>query len=235
MEKPLVVIENYTGLNNTPEKYERFRQMGHYRNLNTVWVTPTRGEIPARVIPSWMSVTGGFNSALVKIFSIRQEVGHAYNNALIQILTNPHLSKFPYMLTVEEDNMPPHDGFIKLLEGIQEYDAVSGLYWTKGEDGVPQIWGEPASPGTFVPQKPIPNSLQRTNGIGMGFAIWRLDMFRDKGFEFGNWFKTTASAEEGVMTQDLYFCKRAGELGYKFAVDTRVKVGHYAHDTGIIW
>lgn len=233
MEKPLVVVEDYTGKNNTPEKYKRFKEMGHYRNLNTVWITPTRGMIPARVIPSWMSLIGGFNAALVKIFSIRQEVAHAYNNAIIQVLTHPQLKDFPYILTVEEDNTPPQDGFIKLLEGIQEYDAVSGLYWTKGEDGVPQIWGDPASPNTFTPQKPIPGTLQRTNGIGMGFALWRTEMFRDKGFEFGNWFVSMAD-ERGAMTQDLYFCQKAGQLGYKFAVDTRVKVGHIDTD-GVIW
>lgn len=232
-EKPIVLIDNIEGKNNTPEKYQRFKEMGHYRNLNTVWITPTRGMIPAQVIPSWMGMMTGFNSAMCRIFSIRQEVGHAYNNAIVQVLTNPQLSAFPYILTVEEDNTPPMDGFIKLLEGIQEYDAVSGLYWTKGEDGVPQIWGDPAIKNNFAPQKPIPGGLQRANGIGMGFALFRTEMFRNPGFEFGNWFKTLAD-EKGVMTQDLYFCKRAGELGYKFAVDTRVKVGHLDSE-GVIW
>jgi hypothetical protein len=233
MEKPAIYIENYEGKNNTPEKYERFKQMGHYRNMNTVWLTPTRGLIPARVIPSWMGLVAGFNCAMVRIFIEKMEVGEAYNAGLVQILTNPFLRDFPYILTVEEDNTPPHDGFLKLLDGIQEYDAVSGLYWTKGEDGVPQIWGEPKSPNTYTPQKPIPNTLQRCNGIGMGFALWRTEMFKDSKFEFGHWFKTVG--DKGVMTQDLYFWQKASELGYKCAVDTRVKVGHYDHNSGIIW
>jgi hypothetical protein len=33
-----------------------------------------------------------------------------------------------------------------------------------------------------------------------------------------------------VFTQDLYFFNQALPLGYKFAVDTRVKVGHYDLD-----
>jgi hypothetical protein len=234
MEKPTVIIANFEGLNNTPAKYERYREMGHYRPLNTVWVTPTRGVVPAEVIPSWMGLIGGFNAALVKIFSCRQEVGHAYNNAILQVLSNEVLSKFPYILTVEEDNTPPPDGLIKLLESIQEYDGVSGLYWCKGEDAVPHIWGDPAQPFTYAPQKVIPNTLQKCNGISMGFSLYRTEMFKNPGFEFGNWFKTVSS-KEGAMTQDLYFCKRAAELGYKFAVDTRVKVGHLDVSTGIIW
>lgn len=234
MEKPTVVIENYEGKNNSPEKYQRYKEMGFYRNLNTVWITATRGVIPSRVVPSWMAVIGGFNAAMVRIFSERQEVGHAYNNAIVQILSNPQLANFPYILTVEEDNTPPHDGLLKLYESIQEYDGVSGLYWTKGEDGVPQIWGDPASPNTFSPQKPIPNTIQRCNGIAMGFSLYRTEIFRNPGFEFGAWFKTVSEGS-GVMTQDLYFCKKATELGYKFAVDTRVKVGHLDPASGVIW
>jgi len=221
-------------LNNTPEKYERYRELGHFRNLSTIWITPTRGMIPARVVPSWMSLIGGFNSALARVFCIRQEVGHAYNNAITQVLSTPGLKDFPYILTVEEDNTPPADGLIRLFESIQEYDAVSGLYWCKGEDGVPHIWGDPAKPFTYAPQKVIPNSLMRVNGISMGFALWRTEMFKDNRFEFGNWFKTCGE-KGGVMTQDLYFCKKAAELGYKFAVDTRVKVGHLDVPNDVIW
>lgn len=232
--KPQVIVEDFSGKNNTPEKYSRFKEMGLYRDLSTVWVTATRGTVPAKVVLSWMQVIGGFNSPLIRIFCVRQRVDHAYNTAFATILSDPILSKYPYILTVEEDNTPPSNGLIKLFESIQEYDAVSGLYWTKGEDGVPQIWGDPAEPFTYRPQTPLPETIQRTNGIGMGFALFRTEMFKDKGFTFGEWFKTSQEPGE-TMTQDLYFCKKAAELGYKLAVDTRVRVGHYDLENDILW
>lgn len=231
---PQIIIENWEGKNNTPERYEAFKKMGLYRNMNTVCVIPTRGKMLTKVALSWMHIAGGFNSAFAKIIVEACEVGAAYNYALSMILSSPQLSNFPYLLTLEEDNTPPQDGLQKLLESIQEYDAVSGLYWLKGPNGCPQIWGDPNT-DQFVPQPPLINAIQRCNGIGMGFALFRLDMFRNPGFIQGEWFKTAALPEEGgPCTQDLYFWKNAKKLGYRCAVDTRVRVGH-CDESGEIW
>lgn len=229
-----VYIENYEGLSNAPERYRAWGDLGLYKNLNTVWITPTRGTCGTRVAFSWMNVMGAPNSALCKMCAEGFEVGKAYNESIAQILANPVLSKFQYILTVEEDNTPPADGLLKLYQSIQKYDAVGGLYWIKGENGSPMIWGDPKEPGTFVPQPPLPETVQECNGLGMGFTLFRMDMFKNPGFEYGQWFKTIGDGKN-FMTQDLYFFKRAKELGYKFACDTRCKVGHYDHNTGVIW
>lgn len=229
-----IFIENYEGKLNTNERYQGWADLGLYRNLSTVWVTPTRGTCSTRVAFSWQNVMGAPNSALAKMCVEGFEVGKAYNEAITAILSNPALSKFQYVLCVEEDNGPPPDGLLKLYESIQKFDAVGGLYWIKGEGGVPMIWGDPKEPGSFVPQSPIENSLQECNGLGMGFTLFRLDMFRNPGFEFGQWFKTLSEKGQ-FMTQDLYFFQKAKELGYKFAVDTRVKVGHFDQVNGVFW
>lgn len=229
-----IFIENYEGKLNTNDRYQAWAKLGLYRNLNTVWVTPTRGTCGTRVAFSWMNVMGAPNSALAKMCVEGFEVGKAYNEAITTILSHPALSKFPYLLCVEEDNTPPADGLLKLYETIQHYDAVGGLYWIKGEGGSPMIWGDPKNPGTFVPQSPQENAIQQCNGLGMGFTLFRMDMFKNPGFEFGRWFQTVGEKNE-FMTQDLYFFKRAAELGYKFACDTRCKVGHFDASTGVIW
>jgi hypothetical protein len=228
---PQIIIENFEGKHNIPERYEAFKKMGAYRNMNTVCVIPTRGKMLTKVAMSWMNIAGGFNSAFPKVMIEACEVGAAYNYAITMILSNPGLAAYPYMLTLEEDNTPPPDGLHKLLESIQEYDAVSGLYWLKGPTGCPQIWGD-----QFVPQPPLINALQRCNGIGMGFALFRLDMFKNPGFTYGEWFKTAVTPEEGgPCTQDLYFWRKAKTLGFRCAVDTRVKVGHVDVESGDIW
>lgn len=229
-----IYIENYEGKSNTKERYEAWAELGLYRNLNTVWITPTRGTCGTRVAFSWMNVMGPPNAAVAKMCMEGFEVGKAYNEAITQILSSPQLSKFPYILTVEEDNTPSPDSLLKLYKNIDKYDAIGGLYWIKGEAGVPMIWGDPKSPGTFVPQVPIENAVQECNGLGMGWTLFRTDMFKNPGFEFGRWFQTIADKNQ-FATQDLYFFKRAQELGYKFAVDTSCKVGHYDASTGVIW
>lgn len=230
-----ILIENREGRNNNPERYEAWNKLGLYKNLNTIWVTPTRGVCATTVAFSWMNVMGPPNSAVCKIESRKMEVGAAYNETISSILSSEWGKKFNYLLTVEEDNMPPPDGLLKLFESIQHYDAVGGLYWIKGENAPPMIWGDPKEPGTYVPQTPLADTVQPCNGLGMGFTLFRMDMFKNPGFEFGQWFKTVADSKGAYMTQDLYFFKRAQELGYKFACDTRVKVGHYDIENDIIW
>jgi hypothetical protein len=156
------------------------------------------------------------------------------------VLENADLSAFKFILTLEEDNAPPADGLIKLYESIDTYDAVGGLYWTKGESGQPMCYGDPTvMPLNFIPQIPQPDTVTPCNGLGMGFTLFRTEMFKDKRFDYGNWFKTKQEVVPGkgtyVMTQDLWFFQKARELGYKFACDSRVKVGHYDAAAQLMW
>ena len=171
---------------------------------------------------------------------MQHEVAVAYNVMIEQILSSP-LANWKYVLTLEEDNMPPPDGLIKLIEAINAgpLSAVGGLYWTKGEGGQPMIYGNPAEiPRNFRPQVPIPDAIQECCGLGMGFTLFRLDMFKDPRIE-RPWFRTEQSYQYGVgtraYTQDLYFFEKAAGAGYRFACDTRVRVGHYDAANDIIW
>jgi hypothetical protein len=67
----------------------------------------------------------------------------------------------------------------------------------------------------------------------MGFNLFKLDVFRDERLR-KPWFKTTASAQEGCYTQDLYFWTDARKHGYRCAIDTTVLVGHVDSE-GFVW
>lgn len=209
-----------------------------YQDLSTIIVVPTRGLIPAHAVESWMGMMMPMNQKSARLFVSGMEVGDAYTKAIEMILSNPELSTWKYVLTLEEDNLPPPDGLIKLYENIDKYAALGGLYWTKGEGGQPMIYGDPSGILNFIPQIPVPNSIQECNGLGMGFTLFNLDLFKDPKLE-KPWFKTIQTYSEGVgvhaYTQDLWFFERVRKLGYKVACDTRVKVGHLDTSTGIVW
>jgi hypothetical protein len=238
--EPQVFIGGAVGVHNSDldATNERLKKGKQYRDLSTVCVVPTRGMIPARVTENWMGLLPPMNNAFVRFFVEKMEVAEAYNFAVEQILANEQLSKFKYLLTLEEDNMPPPDGLLKLYESIDDYAAVGGLYWTKGEGGQPMIYGDPKALLTFQPQMPIPETVQECNGLGMGFTLFNMDIFRDPKIE-KPWFKTVQewSPETGaaVGTQDLHFFSKARKAGYQVACDTRVKVGHLDVNTGIVW
>jgi hypothetical protein len=224
-----------------------------YRNCSTVCVVATRGTIPTRAVQNWMGMMPMMNQPYFRLFVEKMEVANAYNQALEIIQGNEGLKDFTFMLTLEEDNLPPPDGFHKLISAmwqdgvpedkkIKNLAAVSGLYWTKGEGGQPMIYGNPYEvPGTFAPQPVQWETLQECRGIAMGFALWDMKLFRDERLKLpgGGFFQTVNKYTEGQGcasgTQDLEFCQRALTAGYRFAVDTRIKVGHLNVADGQVW
>jgi hypothetical protein len=200
-----------------------------YRDLSTVWVTPSPdGRLDAQVVfQSWLSLAMPMNQKVMRLVVANGEVGKAYDAAVEMILRDA--VKWKYLLTVEHDNLPPRDGLLKLYESIDKYDAVGGLYWLKGDNGTPMIYGDPSEPNTFQPLVPREDTLQACNGLGMGFTLFNIEMFRKLPKP---WFFTD---DLGGGTQDLRFFQNAGQAGFKFACDTRVKVGHMDLTTRQIW
>ena len=215
---------------------ERLLRAKTYQDLSTVIVVPTRGTIPARAVENWMGMMTPMNQKCIRMFISGMEVGAAYERAIETLIGHPDLSKWKYVLTLEEDNLPPPDGLLRLYESIGDYAAVGGLYWTKGEGGQPMIYGDPSGILSFIPQVPRIDQVQECNGLGMGFTLFKMDVFR--AIE-RPWFRTAQdwTPEKGgqMYTQDLYFFEKARRAGYRVACDTRVKVGHLDPVSGMVW
>jgi hypothetical protein len=218
-----------------------------FQDNATVIVIPTRGTINHRVVSSWQNLIPPMNTKRALMFASGHEVGHAYNEMVKNILAHPELSKWRYLMTLEDDNLPPPDAHVRLLETIEwgKYDAVSALYFTKGEINMPMAYGDPAEYARtgvldFRPRDVraalAAKQVMPVNGIAMGCALWRMDMFREVP---PPWFVTVADVVEGkgtqCFTQDLFFCQRAVQKGKRFAVDLRVKVGHLDINTGNVY
>ena len=242
MEPRILVVDSVgaVGANNEDleQSIDRIDKSKMYEDLSTIIICPTRGMFPTRVVQSWMKLMRPMNQVVAgPIFAESMKVDAAYNALIEYILGNEYLSKFKYVLTIEEDNLPPVDGLIKLYKSMDKYDVVGGLYWGKGEGGFPMIFGDPNSEGIdFKPQKPIYGEVQECNGLGMGFNLFKLDMFRKMK---GPWFETVEAdiPWEGVsqMTQDISFYRKAKEEGFKFACDNTVLVGHYDVKNDKVW
>jgi len=161
-----IVIPNTEGFHNSnPLSANRLTKSKTYKDLSTIIICPTRGQIPAKVVQSWMGLMRPMNQKVIgPLFAIGMEVGEAYNQMIQNILNNPELATYKYILTIEEDNMPPADGLMKLYENIDNYDVVGGIYWTKGDEGQPMIYGDPSVlPKNFIPQVPKPETIQPCN------------------------------------------------------------------------
>ena len=238
--EPRILSESFAGMHNDnlEQSIERVDKSKMYEDLSTIIICPTRGTFPTRVVQSWMKLLKPMNQLVAgPIFAECMKVDAAYNSLIEYILTNDYLKNFKYVLTIEEDNMPPSDGLLKLYKSMDEYDVVGGLYWSKSPNGFPMMFGNPEiGPLDSAPQTPKSGELVHVNALGMGFNLFKLDMFKKIP---GPWFKTVeeVSADGTVhqMTQDFSFYRKAAEYGYKFACDSNIRVGHYASKDDIIW
>ncbi len=218
-----------------------------YKDNSTVVVIPTRGMIHHKVVAAWQGLMPAMNQKRAILFAAGHEVGQAYNAMIANILADPVLSTWKYVMTMEDDNLPMPDAHMRLLESIElGFDGVSGIYFTKGEINMPMAYGDPdeyrrTGALDFRPRNVV-EALQRgqimeVNGIAMGCALWRMDLFRQLA---PPWFVTVSDLvpEKGgaqCATQDLWFCERGRRAGKKFAVDFRVKVGHLDVETGVLY
>lgn len=231
-----------------------------YKDSSTVIVIPTRIDeyekngkkipiplIPEKVVSCWQALIAPMNQKRAMLFSSGHEVGQAYNALVAQILAHPELSKWKYMMTLEDDNLPPPDAHIRLLESIAwgDYDAISGLYFTKGDQNMPMAYGDPEEykrTGALdfrprdVREALAAGQIMPVNGIAMGCALWKMSLFREIP---PPWFVTLNDLVPGQgivgMTQDLEFCAKSVRAGKRFAVDLRVKVGHLDVGSGVVY
>jgi hypothetical protein len=237
--KPELVIQDFGGYHNKDSGATRARLIkgGSWKKQRIVVALPAADAIPAKVALSHWNLIFPPNQPVMRILALGMEVGDAYSSTIEQVIGHPELSTWEYLLTLEHDNMPPPDGVVKLvaqMEAHPELSCVGGLYFTKGEGGCAQIWGDPQDPVlNFRPQLPVAGQLVECCGTGMGFNLWRLKMFKDERLR-RPWFKTVAGAE-GVGTQDLYFWGDARKYGYRCAIDCSVLVGHYDMATDTVW
>lgn len=211
-----------------------------FHDRSTVIVCPTRGAIDSRVVYAWNALKHAMNQRRIgPLFARGYEVGHAYDELISGVLEHPQLKTWKYVLTLEDDNLPPPDAHLALLEAMErhpEFDAIAGLYHTKDAAQLPMAYGDPAhfkETGRTVhfpidrkfldPRNPEPVEVL---GIPMGCTIWRMDLFREVA---PTWFMTLSDKvllngklvpfeqltddqtkdAKKHMTQDLTFCEVA--------------------------
>ena len=210
-----------------------------YRDSSMVIIVPCRSpHLHVKVVQAIQALSWPMNGKRVMLFVTGAEVGQAYDDQVAEILEHPELGKWKYILTLEDDNIPPPEAPILLAEAIEEgpFDGVGGLYFTKGDLGMPQCYGDPAHFARtgeldFRPRDVVSaikqGAIVPCNGIAMGCSLYRMSAFRDLPRP---WFQTNP-----CNTQDLFFCSKAARAGKRFAVDCRVRVGHLDVASGVIY
>jgi hypothetical protein len=109
-----------------------------FRDRSVVTLYATRGMVPIEAAIAWMRISYPMNEKRSFIHRKKQEVASAYN-WMVEACINPKstVTSYKYLLTLEEDNIPPHDGLLKLFQTIStcpDCQKPVGLRYNEADD-----------------------------------------------------------------------------------------------------
>lgn len=181
---------------------------------STVVVIPTRGMMHCEFVTRLLALRTPLSTKRPVLVANGMEVAAAYNGLISLALSR----SFPFIMTIEDDNLLPPDAHMTLLDTIGHYDAISGLYHTKSEEHTPLVFDDDLMPAPIDGLE----GVQACGGIPMGCALWKSDLFREIPYP---WFETIDTSVKR-WTHDMVFAEKMQKAGKRCAVNLNVKVGH---------
>jgi len=157
-------------------------------------------------------------------FQIGSLIYDARNNFAKQVISK----NFDALMFFDSDMVFPSDTLEKMVKHLEDgKDIVSGLYFKRRNPFGPVLYKELGikedGSGFFVDYDDLPEKreLFEVAGVGMGCCIISKTVLLDVMLNYQTWFNPMASFGE-----DLAFCIRARELGYKIWCDPTISCGH---------
>lgn len=141
--------------------------------------------------------------------------------------------EYDYLMWIDSDIIFHPTQFTKLLS--HKEDIVSGLYLMEDQKqyATVKVWDDDffKKHGTFQFMAPTDmkdqKSLIDVSYTGMGFMLVKKGVFESMTYP---WFKPLEKRVGDMVDftmEDVSFCLRAQELGFKIKIDPEVRVGHY--------
>lgn len=129
---------------------------------------------------------------------------------------------FDYIMWVDSDIILPKDALTRMLK--HEKDIVAGVYSYK-ELGTDEVVAKVLEDGSTTDYRNLKikevqesKGLIEIGGFGFGCVLTKVKVFNDIPFP---WFIYTQD-----MGEDIFFCRKAQNEGYKLWLDTDVICGH---------
>ena len=135
---------------------------------------------------------------------------------------------FDYVWMIDDDMICPMDTFENLVK--HKVDIIAPLAFTRSSPHKPVLynltkgWDKSRGENYYINMPVVnypKNQLVRCDAVGFGSVL--IDTKVLKGMQ-KPYFMTTSGAGE-----DIHFCHKAGELGFKVYMDTNIKLGHLGY------
>lgn len=175
-----------------------------------------------------------FIDLLFELKNKKYEIEILYGTATIDharnvLVKNAIVKKCDYIWFLDTDHKIPKDDILgKLLKTIEDKKAsiVSALYFGKEKPHLPVIrirrlkeWWEPLADVN-------PNEIIEVDGIGMGCCLIDMKVFKKINYPYFEFKYLDVRGYPMHQSEDLTFCEKAKNAGYKIYVDTKLVVEH---------
>lgn len=131
-----------------------------------------------------------------------------------------------YVFWLDSDMVFEPDILIRMMDTLKKnnLDILTGLYFRRVPPYSPVLFDRLDIDGNVCQWsnfKELPEGLFEVGGCGFGCVLMKTDVFFDVQSRFGNMFAPIANNGE-----DIAFCWRARQCGYKIMCDPSIELGH---------
>lgn len=134
-----------------------------------------------------------------------------------------------FVFWLDSDMVFKSDTLARMMDTLKknDLDILTGLYFRRVPPYSPVLFDKLEQNGEiteFSEFSKIPDELFEVGGCGFGCVLMKTDVFFDVQSKFGNMF-----APRGNNGEDVAFCIRARECGYKIYCDPSIVCGHVGY------
>ena len=145
------------------------------------------------------------------------------------LATNAVQSDMDYVFWMDSDMSFPPDTLVRMMETLQKHDLdiLTGLYFRRVPPYSPVLFDQLEMRRNICcwsEFKSIPDELFEVGGCGFGCVLMRTEVFLSVQSKHGNMF-----APIGNNGEDIAFCIRARDCGYKIWCDPSIICGHVGY------
>lgn len=190
--------------------------------MKTLIAVPCMDQVPAQFAQSL--------ALLQKVdeCAIAFQMGSLIYNSRNNLATMAVNKGVDYILWLDSDMMFPPDVLKRLLEDRDKGDIVTGIYYRRVQPFKPVLFSKLTIDDNGCSWEGYDDYPKEDcfeiAGCGFGCVLTPVNVFLDVLNKFDNMF-----APIGGVGEDLSFCWRASQCGYKIIADPQVQCGHIGH------
>ena len=161
--------------------------------------------------------------------TLAMKAGSLINAARNDLATKAIQMEADYVFWLDSDMVFQPDTLERMMKTVREndIDILTGLYFRRVAPYSPVLFDRLDIDGDechWSEFKEIPNGLFEVGGCGFGCVLMKTDVFFDVQTKHGNMF-----APIGNNGEDVAFCWRARDCGFKIICDPSVICGHVGY------